>query len=227
MTRTRTGPVLWALALVLFSVAPVTAQERLSTSTDPSASIPLDAQLVALFGQDRVALGEAAPRIRAAARLQRPRDNRWPDRIDATWLASQPAPAGDAEFECLAKALYFEARGEPIDGQVAVAEVVLNRVENPRYPETICEVVHEARTRSCQFSFMCDGKAETVTNAAAWTTAAKIARAMIDGAPRRLTGGATHFHADFVSPFWARHFAKTAEIGGHLFYRSNRPILGR
>lgn len=225
MTMTRT--VLWALALALLPAAPALAQERLSTSTDPTAAVPLDAQLVALFGQERAALGQVAPRIRAAARVQRPRDGRWPERIDAAWLASQPVPTGDAQFECLAKALYFEARGEPIDGQVAVAEVVLNRVESPRYPATICEVVHEARTRSCQFSFMCDGKAETVTNAAAWTTAAKIARAMIDGAPRRLTGGATHFHADFVTPFWARKFAMTAEIGGHLFYRSNRPATSR
>lgn len=198
---------------------PALADARLSTSTDPTAAaLPLDAQLVALFGQERAALDRAAPRLRAAVRGPKPR----PPVIDEAWLAAQSAaPQGDAEFECLAQALYFEARGEPLDGQVAVAEVVLNRVESPRYPATICEVVSEARRKgACQFSYMCDGKPETVGNAEAWDRAAKIARAMIDGAPRRLTGGATHFHAGFVQPRWAASFTRTAEIGGHLFYRS-------
>jgi len=227
MTRRLT--LLWAIALALLPLGPATAQdERLSTSTDPTGVIeaPLDAQLVALFGHERAALDAVAPRLRAATRASRGNGGAWPDRIDAAWLAQQPDPKGDAEFECLAKALYFEARGEPVSGQVAVAEVVLNRVDSPRFPETICEVVHEARTRSCQFSFMCDGKAETVTDDAAWTVAAKIARAMIDGAPRSLTGGATYFHAGFVRPFWSRTFAKTAEIGGHLFYRPKREAGG-
>ena len=219
--------VLRALVLALVPLGPAMAQERLSTSTDPTGAVeaPLDAQLVALFGQERAGFGALAPRVRAAARLPRSQTRRWPDRIDAAWLSDQPEPRGDAQFECLAKALYFEARGEPVEGQVAVAEVVLNRVDSPRFPETICEVVHEARTRSCQFSFMCDGKAETIRDDEAWATAARISRAMIDGAPRRLTGGATFFHAGFVRPFWAGKFALTAEIGGHLFYRPK--IAGR
>lgn len=209
-----------ALALACAFVGPLRAEERLSTSTDPTAlETPLDARLVALFGQERAALGRAAPRLKAAARAPKPR----PQLIDEAWLARQPAPEGDAQFECLARALYFEARGEALDGQVAVAEVVLNRVDSPRWPATICEVVEEARRDSCQFSFMCDGKPETVANPKAWDRAAKIARAMIDGAPRRLTGGATHFHAGFVSPRWAEVFTRTAEIGGHLFYRPARP----
>ncbi len=214
---------LCALASALLCLGPAAAEERLSTSTDPTAAIiPLDAQLITLLSHERDALGRVASRMRAATRAPRPRPERWPERIDASWLAEQPVPQGDAQFECLAKALYFEARGEPVAGQVAVAEVVLNRVESPRYPATVCKVVNQARLGSCQFSFMCDGKAETVDDQSSWNRAAKIARAMIDGAPRRLTGGATHFHADFVQPFWARKFAKTAEIGGHLFYRPER-----
>lgn len=209
-----------ALALACTAAGPLAAEERLSTSTDPTAlEVPLDARLVALFGQDRAALGRAAPRLKAAARAPMPR----PTVIDEAWLARQPVPEGDVQFECLARALYFEARGESLDGQVAVAEVVLNRVESPRWPATICEVVEEARRNSCQFSFMCDGKPETVANPEAWGRAAKIARAMIDGAPRRLTEGATYFHAGFVSPRWAAAFTRTAEIGGHLFYRPARP----
>ena len=209
-----------ALALACAAAGPLVAEERLSTSTDPTAlEVPLDARLVALFGQDRAALGRAASRLKAAARAPMPR----PTLIDEAWLARQPVPGGDAQFECLARALYFEARGESLEGQVAVAEVVLNRVDSPRWPATICEVVEEARRDSCQFSFMCDGKPETVANAQAWGRAAKIARAMIDGAPRRLTAGATHFHAGFVSPRWAQVFTRTAEIGGHQFYRPARP----
>ncbi|MCR9149937.1 MAG: cell wall hydrolase [Rhodobacteraceae bacterium] len=214
---------LCAFVSLAFPLAPAAAEERLSTSTDPTAVIvPLDAQLVTLLSHERDALGRVASRIRAATRAPRARPSHWPERIDAAWLAAQPVPQGDAQFECLAKALYFEARGEPVAGQVAVAEVVLNRVDSPRYPSTVCKVVNQARLGSCQFSFMCDGKAETVDDRKAWNRAAKIARVMIDGAPRRLTGGATHFHADFVEPFWARKFAKTAEIGGHLFYRPDR-----
>lgn len=135
------------------------------------------------------------------------------------FLSGIPAAAGDAEWECLAKALYFEARGESVKGQFAVAEVILNRVQSPRYPSTICAVVHQGGKGGCQFSFTCDGYADRVREAGAWQRAGKIARLMIDGAPRALTEGATHFHTRAVRPGWARKFPQTAAIGAHLFYR--------
>lgn len=138
---------------------------------------------------------------------------------DPAWLASQPAAKGGEEWQCLAQALYFEARGETLKGQFAVAEVILNRVKNKNYPSTICGVVYQGSRKGCQFSFVCDGHADKIREQAAYVRAGKIARLMVDGAPRTLTQGATHFHTRNVRPRWAKRFPQTAAIGAHLFYR--------
>ncbi|SMR81522.1 Cell Wall Hydrolase [Aliiroseovarius halocynthiae] len=137
------------------------------------------------------------------------------------WLTAQPAPTQDAELKCLAEALYFEARGETIEGQFAVAEVILNRVDHVRFPGTICGVINQGTGKryACQFTYTCDGRAEVIREHAIYDRLSRIARAMIDGAPRDLTDGATHYHTTAVSPRWARSFQKTASIGVHRFYR--------
>lgn len=142
-------------------------------------------------------------------------------RYDGGWLAELPAAEGDREWRCLAEAVYFEARGETIQGQFAVAEVILNRVDSRRYPDTICGVVRQGASRmnACQFSYVCDGRPEVVAERRAFLRAGKIARLMLDGAPRALTGGATHFHTRQVKPRWSKRFLRTASIGEHLFYR--------
>lgn len=129
------------------------------------------------------------------------------------WQAS-PSPLGE-QMQCLAAAIYFEARGEPLKGQFAVAEVVLNRVDAQIYPDSICAVVHQR----CQFSFTCDGTPGAMSNKSAREQAMRIAGVMMKGAPRVLTNGATHFHARHVRPAWAQEFPRTAAIGAHLFYR--------
>ena len=134
------------------------------------------------------------------------------------WLMAQPAPEGDAEWQCLTEALYFEARGESLDGQIAVAEVILNRADSPLYPRTVCGVVKQRGSGGCQFSYVCSGKKKLREKAAA-DLAGRIARAMLDGAPRVLTDGATHFHTRGVKPGWSKRFSRTASIGSHLFYR--------
>jgi spore germination cell wall hydrolase CwlJ-like protein len=134
------------------------------------------------------------------------------------WLMAQPAPTGDAQWECLTQALYFEARGEGLEGQIAVAEVILNRVDSPLYPRTVCGVVKQRGGGGCQFSYVCDGRTKMREKGAA-NMAGRIARAMLDGAPRILTDGATHFHTRGVRPSWSKRFPKTASIGAHLFYR--------
>lgn len=139
----------------------------------------------------------------------------------AVWLAGLPVATGDKEWECLAKAIYFEARGESINGQFAIAEVILNRVDSPLYPKSICRVVKQGGQGGCQFSFVCDGQSDAIREKAAYETAGKIARLMLDGMPRALTHGATHFHAGSVRPGWARRYAETAEIGAHRFYRAS------
>ncbi len=140
----------------------------------------------------------------------------------AGWLAGQPAPKGDAQWQCLTQALYFEARGESLKGQFAVAEVILNRVDSPAYPKSVCGVVGQRGGGSCQFSYVCDGRSDAMAERGALDRAKRIARVMLDGAPRALTDGATHFHTKGVRPAWAKRFPRTAAIGAHLFYRQTR-----
>lgn len=137
------------------------------------------------------------------------------------WLARQQVGDGNAQSRCLAEALYFEARGESVRGQVAVAEVILNRVDSPAFPDSVCDVVHQGTGRKfqCQFTYTCDGHADTIANKAAFAQVTKLARLMVQGAPRRLTDGATHYHTSAVAPRWARVFPHTATIGVHRFYR--------
>ena len=144
-------------------------------------------------------------------------------RYDADWLANQPRPKGGKEWECLAEALYFEARGESVKGQFAVAEVILNRVDNPRFPGTVCGVVNQGTGKryACQFTYTCDGHAERIHEPAAWEQVGKVARAMLNGAPRQLTDGATHYHTRAVKPRWSRVYPRTATIGVHHFYRQS------
>lgn len=141
------------------------------------------------------------------------------DGLTAEWLMSRPEPAGDAQWECLTEAIYFESRGERLEGQIAVAEVILNRVDNPLYPHSVCAVVKQRGGGGCQFSYVCDGRADRMRDRTAADLAGRIARAMLDGAPRVLTDGATHFHTKGVKPSWSKRFARTTSIGAHLFYR--------
>jgi spore germination cell wall hydrolase CwlJ-like protein len=130
------------------------------------------------------------------------------------------------ERNCLATAVYFEARGESARGQKAVAEVILSRTRVPGRPKSICGVVYEGSKRStgCQFSFTCDGVADRVHNGDAWRQAQRIATNVMrtGGKVNPVAGGATFYHADYVSPGWASRMVKVASIGQHVFYRPQR-----
>jgi hypothetical protein len=141
------------------------------------------------------------------------------------WLQN-PLPASvyaQKQQKCLAEGIYFEARGEPESGQAAVAQVILNRVRNPAYPDTICGVVYqnEKRRHKCQFSFACDGRAEIVRSQRAWKTAERIASEVTDGKIWLAeVGDSTHYHANYVRPRWGRRMIKVDKIGAHIFYRT-------
>lgn len=133
----------------------------------------------------------------------------------------------EAEFQererrCLATAIYFEARGEPITGQKAVAQVVMNRVRSPEYPDTICGVVYQGQhlRTGCQFSFTCDGKTDNAKDEERWAIAVDLARkttandVWLDD-----IGHATHYHANYVSPRWIREMKRIQSIGAHIFYK--------
>lgn len=130
-------------------------------------------------------------------------------------------PDADSELYCLTEAIYFEARGESINGQIAVAEVILNRADSPIFPNTICGVIKQGQHRlnKCQFSYKCDGEPEYMNERKAMQRAADVAILMMKGERRNISGGATHYHADYVDPFWASKLRKTATIGTHLFYQ--------
>jgi hypothetical protein len=172
--------------------------------------------------------------------LYRPRPRPDPDTI-LSWLdgralgqfapgqhewVQNPLPASvfDAkEQKCLAEGIYFEARGESEAGQAAVAQVILNRVRNPAYPDTICDVVYqnERRRNSCQFSFACDGRPERINEQRQWLIAKRIARDVTEGKIWIAeVGDSTHYYANYVRPGWARRMIKMDSIGAHLFYRT-------
>lgn len=125
------------------------------------------------------------------------------------------------EQRCLAEAVYFEARSEPEAGQAAVAQVVLNRVKSGLYPASVCGVVYQNRNRhlACQFTFACEGKALRVSEPDAWQTAVRIAREVTEGKTYLAeVGSSTHYHANYVRPYWAKRLKRMDVIGRHVFY---------
>ncbi|MBY5797528.1 cell wall hydrolase [Rhizobium leguminosarum] len=145
---------------------------------------------------------------------------------DHAWAASVLAPSvfSAQEQQCLASGIYFEARGESVKGQAAVAQVILNRVRNPSYPKTICGVVYQNEDwrNRCQFSFACDSIKDRVNSEYHWRVARDVAMAVTSGKiwlPQ--VGSATHYHAVYVRPRWAKIMEKVGRIGLHVFYRTH------
>ncbi|PZR96988.1 MAG: cell wall hydrolase [Stutzerimonas stutzeri] len=126
------------------------------------------------------------------------------------------------EQRCLAEAVYFEARSEGEQGRAAVAQVVLNRVKSGLYPNTVCGAVYQNASRhlACQFTFACEGKSLRITEPGPWRDAVRIAREVYDGTTYLAeVGASTHYHADYVRPYWARKLKKMDTIGRHVFYK--------
>ena len=215
-----------SMVLLLALAQAAHAEMTVSQSNDPTALLGVN--LATLFGQENAALGAVeAGRlteiVTPPAKVEKVAAGSATDRIamtyDAAWIRAVPQAEKSANFECLARAIYFEARGESIKGQAAVAEVILNRVDSPLFPHSICGVVNQGGSGGCQFSFTCDGRADSIGDRTAWYVAEKVASALIAGAPRGLTEGATYFHTPSVRPSWSKRFDMTVRIGSHYFYR--------
>lgn len=159
-------------------------------------------------------------------------------RINALKPAGPDAPAPAKPFvlrgsaadrrealHCLTLAVYYEAAREPLAGQRAVAQTVLNRVRHPEYPKTVCGVVFEGsqRVTGCQFSFTCDGSMAWAPEPDLWRRAQKVAKAALGGYVAKEVGTATHYHADYVAPYWAPTLYKLVKVGAHIFYRWTGP----
>lgn len=210
-------------ALAVCTASASWANFTLSTSNDPT--LEFNRSLPGLFDYERESLALiGGARLRGMVVRPEPRGDREPVAgivYNSDWLSAQNVKGGGAEWQCLSEALYFEARGESVKGQFAVAEVILNRVDSPQYPDSVCGVINQGTGRkyACQFTYTCDGLAENINEKGAWSRVSKIAAIMLDGADSHLTNGATHYHTRAVRPSWSRKFARTAAIGVHYFYR--------
>jgi spore germination cell wall hydrolase CwlJ-like protein len=127
----------------------------------------------------------------------------------------------DRAVDCLAQAVYYEAATEGVDGERAVAQVVLNRMRHPGFPSTVCGVVYQGSElpTGCQFTFTCDGSLARTPVPALWAQARRVAMDALAGKVFAAVGHATHYHADYVLPYWADSLAKQVQIGHHIFYR--------
>lgn len=153
------------------------------------------------------------------------------DGDDAAAVAPQAAPPFLAQMQsqedaaratdCLTAAVYYEARSEPVDGQRAVAQVVLNRVRDRAFPHSVCGVVFQGSTRrtGCQFSFTCDGSMAHRREPYAWARARSVAEAALAGNVYAPVGGATFYHTDAILPWWASSLTRIGSVGAHIFYR--------
>jgi spore germination cell wall hydrolase CwlJ-like protein len=139
------------------------------------------------------------------------------------WLWSTAAVASadvPQEVDCLALTIYFEARGEPRLGQMAVGHVVMNRVANPLFPSKVCDVVHQGGKLilGCQFTWWCDGLSDVPTDPDAWERSLALARRIYWDYSKDPTAGALWYHADYVAPYWRLSFTQGPKIGRHIFY---------
>lgn len=201
------------------------AGASIAAVANPSGAVPADAR----------AQAPAAPAVQDMTPFAvRQVDRNEAQKLNATVpLAGGPNPAA-APFvlktddktharalECLSQAIYYEAAREPEDGQRAVAQVVLNRMRHPAYPASVCGVVYQGAERptGCQFSFTCDGSLARAPMRSYWERARKIAAEALKGHVHAPVGNATHYHADYVMPYWAPTLVKNAVIGAHIFYR--------
>jgi spore germination cell wall hydrolase CwlJ-like protein len=196
-----------------------------ATLSEARADTGAEAMVTGAMSRDNPALVRAAvgqifglrPKAREAAAPATP------EKLDLASLDAMPAATGGGDDQrCLAEAIYHESRGEPLAGQIAVAEVVLNRVDDRQFPKSVCGVTNQGAGsgRGCQFSYACDGRSDVMKSPQARTRAEKLAAVMLAGQPRTVTDGATYFHTRGVRPGWARKMTRTTAIGHHYFYRA-------
>ena len=225
MYGVRQGAVLRTEPVAVDLAALVSVARALQPKADPMPAAPLDVSL-STSGAGVAPVSIILPYAPEASLLPKPRPKGMERRVvyySEKWVRSVAARPLSEQEQCLATAIYHEARGEGIKGQFAVAEVVLNRLGSRKFPGSICNVVYQG-VRSgvyggCQFSFACDRKSDTMSNRRAADIARRIAQVMADGGHRGLTDGALYFHTTAVSPRWAQRFTQTTRIGAHVFYR--------
>jgi len=215
----------WAIAAALVALVSIVATFLAIRATANAASVEAQlppAQAAALI---RATSGEASLQMRAIGEEARLINAALPF-SEGPNHSAQPFQTAGGDLDarraelCLTQAVYYEAGFEPAAGRRAVAQVVLNRVRHPAYPKSICGVVYQrSASNICQFTFVCDGALYRAPARAAWAQAQAVARAALAGYVEASVGQATHYHANYVSPYWAPSLAKVAQLGQHIFYR--------
>jgi hypothetical protein len=164
-------------------------------------------------GEDAVALNNLRPFAGLPIRPMRP------------FVLRADADDANRALHCMTQAIYYEAAREPVRGQEAIAQVVLNRLRHPAYPKSICGVVYQgsARPTGCQFTFTCDGALRWTPQPALWREAQDVAKRALAGFVDKDVGSATHYHAAYVIPYWAPTLVKMTQVGQHIFYRWTGP----
>ena len=192
-----------------------------AAQAEAEAQLPVPADLLAatrgaqgamqVEGREAQAINAALPFATGALEAARP---------FSLAAAAASEQAQSRALHCLTQAVYYEAGYEPVEGRRAVAQVILNRMRHPAYPNSVCGVVYDGSSRpGCQFSFTCDGSLRRAPAPGAWAQAQQIAREALGGAVVASVGTATHYHANYVAPYWAPRLTKLAQIGAHIFYR--------
>ena len=205
----------------------LTAAAVVATALSPMVA-SAETGLKGLFQREQSSLNKvSSTRLQTMLTGERPtkkkKAKQLPFAFSRAWVDAQPEPQGGDNWRCLSEALYFEARGETVRGQFAVAEVIMNRVKSARFPSNLCGVIRQGTGKryQCQFTYTCDGHAEVISEPQAFERVSKVARAVMDGVAGNLTAGATHYHTTAVKPRWANVYKQTAQIGVHIFYRHN------
>lgn len=190
------------------SVMQIKTLPAMPAAGDPLNGLP-PAQAMQATGADAEALNAARPFDRVDIEPMRP------------FVLKTDAADRARAVHCLAQAVYYEAAREPLKGQEAVAQVVLNRVRHPAYPKSVCGVVYQGAQlpTGCQFSFTCDGSLGRKPDPLYWDRAVAVAKQALSGFVDKEVGSATHYHADYVAPYWAPTLVKMAKVGQQIFYR--------
>lgn len=224
------GKIILALMVLSIAIATLVTQidwqeayDRVFADNGTAATSPVatkeQIELIAVTQADQTkvaAEGEAAEAANDAIPLGKgPVETALPFYITDTSMTNS-----EKALRCMTQAVYYEAGFEPVAGRYAVAQVILNRMRHPAFPKSVCGVIYQGSSRpGCQFSFACDGSLLRAPSAKAWAEARRIAQDVLSGTVASTVGMATHYHANYVSPYWAPKLHKITVMGAHIFYR--------
>jgi spore germination cell wall hydrolase CwlJ-like protein len=187
------------------AVAPVRTKEQIALIEVTQA----DQTKVAAKGEQAQVLNDAIPLGKGVVETALP-----------FYITDTSMTNSEKALRCMTQAVYYEAGFEPVAGRYAVAQVILNRMRHPAFPKSVCGVIYQGSSRpGCQFSFACDGSLLRAPSAKAWAEARRVAEDVLSGTVTSAVGMATHYHANYVSPYWAPKLHKITVLGAHIFYR--------